>query len=491
MEILKKIVLQLLIVFPLSNLGIAQNSFYHIFSGSGYDKAEGIAQLPDSSYLVTGSSSSFQDAPSQVFLMKLDKNGFHQWSKVYGGAEFETGRRVLSVDNFGNYIVGTSSSNNNAFDGYVVFTDMNGNQIWEKWYDLNGSWERFNDALLLPDTSIILIGETTNNPEQLSDRLLMRIDKDGNILWSNQQATTGNDFLQKGTITSDTTFVLVGTAYNSDSLQNKAYIATFHKNGTLLWDTLIGKNGDYILNDISYVGGNFVAGGQKIQNGKTDYDEYMAFITGSGLVYAEYDYYSQYDNRIVGFVNYTATPGNKFFTGIQTINPNFTYPGGEDFILSRYAAAFYWDGYGVGYSGFGQDQMNHIIQTKDSFAICVGYHSDERFSPGGNSMFVLKVGSDSNFPVFSFTTIYNILSLKEESKESIETKVFPNPCVNQITINTPYSIQEIKVVNVSGIELNVERASTHEINTENWAQGVYFLKIKLNDQWITKKVCKQ
>ena len=54
--------------------GKAQISFYHVFGGTGYDRGEGIAQLPDSSYIVTGASSSFENAPSQAFLLFGQRN---------------------------------------------------------------------------------------------------------------------------------------------------------------------------------------------------------------------------------------------------------------------------------------------------------------------------------------------------------------------------------------------------------------------------------
>jgi hypothetical protein len=491
MEILrKKIALQLFVILCLGS-SYAQTSFYRIFSGSGYDKAEGIAQLADSTYIVTGSSSSFQNAPSQALLLKLDKNGFHQWSKVYGGSEFEVGRRVLPVENVGYYVCGTSSSNNHAFDGYVIFTDLMGNLIWEKWYDINNSWERINDALLLPDTSILLLGETTNTPDQLSDRLMIRIDKNGSVHWQQQLNTLGNDFLQKGVLLNDSTVVVAGTQFNSDSLQNKAYIAAFRTNGMLVWDTLTGKNGNYWLNDVQLIAGNFIAAGEKIQNGKTDKDDYTIFITNYGLVYAEYDYYAAYDSRIVGFVNYKAFPGNKIFSGGQSNDPNFTFPSGEDFILSRCASAYYWDGYGKSYSGVGQDQMNHIIQTKDSFAICVGFHSDEGFSPGGNSLFVLKLGSDSNFPSDNHSTIYSILSLEETSENVAQVSIYPNPVGNEFTILSEQEIQQLEVVDALGQPINFVYINSHTIDTQNWKSGVYFLKIQVNNQQYTKKICKQ
>ena len=73
----------------------AQNAFYKLYSNNGYDFGEGIAQLEDSSFIVTGTSSSFTDGPSQAFLLKVDSVGEYQWSLPYGGTEEDGARRVL------------------------------------------------------------------------------------------------------------------------------------------------------------------------------------------------------------------------------------------------------------------------------------------------------------------------------------------------------------------------------------------------------------
>ena len=49
-----------------------QIDFYKIYTNNGYDFGQGIVQLEDSSYVVTGSSSSFQNGASQAFLLKVD-----------------------------------------------------------------------------------------------------------------------------------------------------------------------------------------------------------------------------------------------------------------------------------------------------------------------------------------------------------------------------------------------------------------------------------
>lgn len=487
MVILRVGLISLLFLCSLESQG--QIAFYRVFGGKGYDKAEGVAQLPDSSYIVTGSSSSFEDAPSQAFLLKLNKQGFHVWSKEYGGAEFEEGRRVLFVPNYGYYIVGTSSSNGTGgFDGYVVFTDLAGNQQWEKWYD-NGAWERFHDAILLPDTSIVMLGETNANQEQVEDQYSMRIDKDGNVIWDQQSGGVGIDYLNKAVLVTDTTFAVVGTGYLADSLKSKGYIGYFHIDGSLLWDTLVGSNGEYILNDVQFVFNELKCVGQGLKVGKTDVDSYHIFLTPAGSYILTDDFYNPNPNRYVGFVNYTAPPGNKYFVVTQGNDPQYSYPGGEDFVVSRFAAAFFWDGYGAGYNALGQDQCNHIIQTNDGYAVLVGYHSDPGFSTGGTSLFIVKLGNDNAFPPVGTPSVFSILKV-EDLENNRDISIYPNPFTELIQIDTKSNLEYIEVLDLTGKQVYTSSTSVSSIETSSWEKGTYIMRCQSNGVWFTGKVMK-
>ena len=95
----------------------AQGKFYNTYSNNGHDFGEGIVQLADSSYLITGASSSFGEAPAKAFILHVDKFGNRLWSKAYGGAESNRGRRIFHVENDGIYVAGyTNSSGNGTFD---------------------------------------------------------------------------------------------------------------------------------------------------------------------------------------------------------------------------------------------------------------------------------------------------------------------------------------------------------------------------------------
>ena len=127
--------LRIIFLLLLANSSYGQINFFKLYSDAGDDYGEGIVQLNDSSYAVTGSSSSFFGSGSEAFLMKIDSAGNYLWSNHYGGPETDVGRRVLYKENVGFYIAGhTNSYGNGGYDFYLVKTDESGNLEWEKSY---------------------------------------------------------------------------------------------------------------------------------------------------------------------------------------------------------------------------------------------------------------------------------------------------------------------------------------------------------------------
>ncbi|MFM7662441.1 MAG: hypothetical protein ACKO6A_07230, partial [Bacteroidota bacterium] len=149
----------MLFIFFVFN-GFSQISFYKLYSGTGYDRGEGVVQLADSSYTITGSSSSWS-GNSDAFLLHLDSLGNYKWSRNYGGNESDIGRRVLFDPSLGYFIAGFSNSfsGNGNFDAYLIRTDDNGNTLWEKTYGTE-NWEKINDAIITKDSAILMVGET-------------------------------------------------------------------------------------------------------------------------------------------------------------------------------------------------------------------------------------------------------------------------------------------------------------------------------------------
>jgi len=475
---LRSVILSAVMLFGWLGVNAQPASFYKVFSGNGYDKGEGVTQLLDSSYLITGSSSSFEEAPSQVFLLNIDKNGDYLWSKAYGGSESEEGKRVFSVDNFGYFVLGTSSSGpSQNFDGYAMFTDPAGDLQWENYYD-KGMWERVHNAVMLADTSIVAVGETDSTSTGETDFFMFRIDKTGSLVWSQKWGTDGADVLNGIVAVSDTSYVICGTKYVADSLTNKAFIAKYYADGTMAWDTVFGNTDQMEFKDVQFYNGELMAVGS-CHPGQSDYiGLYRASVGLTGNMIYQESFNPGHDLRYTGLVKYGAGAG-KFFTMVQQIDPGIpTYPDGEDVFVYRYDAGFSWDGYGVAYGGIGQDQSNQIISTLDGYGLFVGFHS--QYGYGGNSIFVVKIGDAYNFPYnTSDPVIYALVDLIEKTSV-IDCQAFPNPFVDQLTIRLPESQScSIELIDEQGRSIQSFEGETTELilQTTTLPQGTYLLRV--------------
>ena len=467
--------LLLLITFPV----FGQISFYKIYSGNGYDRGEGICQLADDSYLITGSSSSFEEAPSQAFLLHLDPYGNYLWSKAYGGSESEEGKRVMAVEGYGYYIAGTSSSSGSGdFDNYLLFTNTSGERLWDIYTD-NGGWERIHDAVMLSDTSIFAVGETDAGSPAVSDMFITRYSKNGVLLWSLELGSDeGSDVAYAAQIASDTSVLVAGTRYVEDSLKNKAYIALLHIDGSVIWEKTYGNEGVYQLNEVTTRDGLVKALGQRIKNGKTDHDIYNVTVhIEDGEFISSEEHYMDDDARYTAAVQYE--PGNQghFLVAQQSINPNTpTFPDGEDALLIRFNDGLYWDGYGVNYSGIGQDQFNQMIPTSDVFAIAVGFTS--YFGAGGSSIMVVKIGDGNEFPPAPETPdVYDLVFI-EELHELKTLEVYPNPVNDQLFITVSEKEFTYTLRDATGKQLTSGSAFANgQIDVSQHAAGIYFLTI--------------
>lgn len=465
----------LLIAFP----AVSQTSFYRIFSGNGYDQGEGACQLPDNGYLITGSSSSFEDAPSQAFLLKIDENGEYVWSRAYGGPESEEGKRVMVVPGFGYYVAGTSSSSGSGdFDNYLFFTNTDGDPIWDVYTD-NGGWERVHDAVMMADTSIITVGETDADIAGVPDMFLVRYSKTGDVLWSFEIGSdAGSDVAYAMEIASDTSVLIAGTSYVQDSLKNKAYVALVHIDGTVIWQKTHGNAGTYQLNEIRVRNGLVKALGQRIQNGKTDYDSYhVTSHLADGAFISSEEFYMADEARYTAAVQYEPGPLGRFLVAQQSINPNTpTFPEGEDAVLIRFNDGLSWDGYGMSYSGIGQDQFNHMIPTSDGYALAVGYTT--YFGPGGSGMMVVKIGNSDTFPpAVESPVVYDIV-LVEELVKLKGLMVYPNPAKDDLFIAVPETAFAYTLRDATGKTLESGTAfGNGSLNVSQQASGIYFLTV--------------
>ena len=479
------------IILCVSLLSYGQNNFFKMYSGYGYDRGEGIVQLEDSSYVITGSSSSWGES-SQAFLLKIDTVGNYLWSQSYGGPESEAGKRVLYNADLGFYIAGFSNSfGSGDFDAYLVKTDLNGNKLWEKTYGKPSNWERINDAIWTKDSTILMVGEVQATNGEASDILIIHADKNGDTLWTKTIGSIGEDRANSIIGVQDSLFIIGGEMFIPDSNLVKGFILKMNAQGTIIWENTVSDlAGKYGVSDLS-LGLNkiYVIGFREVNPEK--FDEYAGiFDLDSNLIYQNTNenldpivstYFSE-----VSFLS----SQNKIVIAYGKINSGFEEQDYNIFVANFDGIVLYWLNQYHGIINEGLDEAGQLLVTNDGAYVLVGTNSSTGLfantSNGGSHIYVMKVGANNDFPItFNVNTLNQLVEI-ESLANTIQAKISPNPFNEELTISLSSEIPIQGIIYNALLEevLKFDIFGETTIETSNLSPGAYF--VKLGDSFYQK-----
>lgn len=445
----------------------AQIAFHKIYSQGSYDFGCGIDQLEDSSYIVTGSSGGFGSG-SQAFLLKLNKFGDYEWSLGYGGLESEEGKRVIYLKDVGYFIGGTTNSfGNGAYDMYLTHVGLDGIQTWENSYG-GSAWDRLHDMALTRDSGFLLVGENSSNSNENQDGYIVRTDKNGNVLWEQILGSNGDDVLRTLRQYNDSSFVVAGSYYNTDSTLSKGVLYKVIDNGTILDTIYLGQNGEYAINDIEIMGGHIEAIGYRINPSSPIKEHYaweLDLITNNTISewgvpqYGELECITSYDNDSRRYLTYNfGGPG--------------TFEGGPDAAIGAFNQDIIYLGVAAQISDLGLDQTSDIIRTSDGGAIVVGSTAGPGL--GVSTVFITKIGPGEVYPTTAGAIVNDLVDVK--NIETYNLLLFPNPFSSHINIIGEHHPTKINVIALTGENLlNKDIFGAEEVDLSFLKAGTYLI----------------
>ncbi len=221
-----------------------------------------IIETDDNAFLIVGDIINVpQNIESNVYLLKINDKGDLLWSKQFGGPANDTGWRIIPSENDGGYlIVGrTASLGNGEDDVYLIKVDDAGNEEWSNTYGTAD--DDFGRGIVETPDGYLITGKAFNSTNNSPDLYLLKVDFDGNEVWSKFFGTTGFDEGQDIVAMNDGNFAVVGNSGQNVYLLKVApngdeiWSTTFGGNETTeAYDLLIAENGDIVLGGASDVG---------------------------------------------------------------------------------------------------------------------------------------------------------------------------------------------------------------------------------------------
>ena len=202
--------------------------------------AESIQQTTDGGFIITGGV--LTSVFLEVGLIKTDSMGNIQWSKSYGNNYSQQGNCVLQTSDGGYIVTGTIDGfGAGNSDALLIKTDVNGNIMWD--YTYGGLDNDIIYAICKNYNGYILAGFTKSFGAGPYDVYLIRTDLNGTILWSKTYGGPGSEEAWSVERTTDGGFIAAGYTYSFGGGNTDAYLLKINQNGDTLWTKTYGDNG--------------------------------------------------------------------------------------------------------------------------------------------------------------------------------------------------------------------------------------------------------
>jgi hypothetical protein len=236
-------------------------TFEKSFGGAGWDESRCVIQTNDGGYIVVGTTGSIGAGKSDIYLIRTDAEGNEIWEKTYGGENDDVGSCVAPTSDGGYIIVGeTKSFGARKGDIYLIKTDAEGNEIWEK--NLGGDLEDLGNCIQRTADGGYIIAGVTWRFGRGSEVYLVKIDAEGNEIW---EKTFGGRSWDEGhwvVQTSDDGYILVGRSWSIYGTGDDVYLIKTDSMGNKLWEKTLDsgghEEGNCVLQTVD--GGYIIAG---------------------------------------------------------------------------------------------------------------------------------------------------------------------------------------------------------------------------------------
>ncbi len=212
-----------------------------VYGGAGNDEANSIIRTPEGSFLILGSSTSFDSTAKQALVLNIYETGDQKWcSATKALNENFFNRGDITID--GNYILGGGSSDGTDINNYIVKMDTVGSVLWSRRFGTIGT-DWINDIKSTADSGYVVAGITTMTTAGDTDQNIIKLDSAGNVIWSNNYGTSNTDVANSILPIFNGGFIVSGYSMvvGPGSTLNQMIMSEINSAGSITWSKSYGS----------------------------------------------------------------------------------------------------------------------------------------------------------------------------------------------------------------------------------------------------------
>ena len=270
----EKIMRNTILLFTITMLALAGTAnaqldslWSRTYGGEFGEYCNSIVLATDSGYVLAGSSNSFGEGRSDIWLVKTDINGDSLWSRTYGDSASDVCFSMIQTTD-GGYALGgmlsfidIQNDFENSSNMWLIKTNAEGDSLWSKRYGGNGN-EVCSSIIQTADGGYALGGFTESFGNGYDDMWFVKTNADGDSIWSKTFGGQWNDDCCKIIQTLDEGYALLGHTYSFGAGGSDIWLVKTDEEGDTLWsNTFGGEDHDYCGSVVQTADSGYVISG--------------------------------------------------------------------------------------------------------------------------------------------------------------------------------------------------------------------------------------
>lgn len=248
-----------------------------IYGKRNRDIARSIVDSDDTTFVAVGTSESYS-SDADIWLVKLDKNGDTLWTRIIARSGRQEGYAIARTPDNGFIVVGTSGDSTTA-KLLAIKTNSSGVPVWQREF---GEGLHPRAVAKVPSGGFVVAGFVCAGPIGREDYLIMKLSDSGDSVWAKNYGGAYTESANSITPTSDGGFIVAGNSYSLGYPSLSAiYLLKLDSNGNALWSRIYKGFGDNMANSVFETqNGDFLIGGSVKRMGEINF--YLLRTEGDG-----------------------------------------------------------------------------------------------------------------------------------------------------------------------------------------------------------------
>ena len=189
-------------------------------------------------FIILGKNLKKDRGSANIFIMKTNSDGKTIWEKTFGGEGNDYPESITKSKDGGFVIAGvTNSYGNGEADIWILKIDDNGEKIWSKF--IGGVFDDFSKTIITTKGgNYIFAGSLQKSANGEPELLLIKLNKKGKIIWKKSVDEIAGSIVS----TKDKGFISIGSKNVFRNLVYNTYVTKFNRHGEKMWQRVLRGN---------------------------------------------------------------------------------------------------------------------------------------------------------------------------------------------------------------------------------------------------------